>query len=171
MTFTTLYRANTMSPYSSTVTAENLRTYFREQPSGSPREELLSGLSVLLVDDAPEVLLVVSRMLKKMGAQVQTAERADDALRKLKQSLPDVIISDIAMPEQSGHDLMKKIRSLDMSSGGGTPGIAITAFTGETEKKLSLTSGYQVHLTKPIEPAVLVRAIRSLVVPPSQIPH
>lgn len=131
----------------------------------------LSGVKVLVVDDAPDILLVLSRMLRREGAQVVIASSASEAFEKLSRVRPDIIVSDIAMPDETGYDLVQKIRRMQFEEGGGTPAIALTAFGGVVEKSVSFTSGFQLHLTKPVDPQTLVNAIRSLVVPKSNLPN
>lgn len=134
-----------------------------------PEKITLNGTVVLLVDDAPDVLHILSRILRKHGAEVITATSAPEAYKQLQYMKPDVIVSDIAMPGETGHDLMKKIRNLDIQEGGGTPAIALTAFSADADREASLSSGYQAHLTKPVQPPVLVHTIRTLVVPESNL--
>ncbi len=77
----------------------------------------------------------------------------------LTQSLPDVILSDLGMPEIDGYMLIKRVRSLPFRWGGQIPAIALTAYAGEIDHQQAITAGFQKHLSKPIDPDTLVEAI------------
>ena len=88
---------------------------------------------------------------------------AKDAFSLFCEKLPDVVISDIGMPEEDGYDLIQKIRALSDKAGGLTPAIALTGYATRKDRERSLASGYQLHIAKPIEQSQLVSAISSLV--------
>jgi CheY-like chemotaxis protein len=130
-------------------------------PIVSPVE--LKNVNVLVVDDDPFIREVVQVMLRLAGARVAVAESAPEAFDMLQRLRPDVLISDIRMPGEDGYSLMRKVRELPADDGGATPAIAITAFGQEEDRSRAQAAGFQVHLTKPLDPDELREAIRSLV--------
>lgn len=123
----------------------------------------LEGVQVLVVDDQADARELMRFVLIEVGAKVLTAESADEALDLLKSQRPDVIVSDIGMPVRDGYELMRTIRELPIEKGGGTPGVAVTAFARAEDRVRAILAGYQMHLAKPIEPQELVVTIRSVV--------
>lgn len=122
----------------------------------------LDGLRVLVVDDEPDTLEVVGAALRHAGADVVSAASAAEALRCLRASVPDVLISDLAMPGEDGFDLITKVRALSNESGGRVPAVALSAFTGAEDRHHALDAGFQLYVAKPIEPLELVRLVRRL---------
>jgi PAS domain S-box-containing protein len=125
---------------------------------GEPRIEL-SGLSVLLVDDQEDVLELCRRLLLEGGAQVRTASSGSVALRSIEAQMPDVLISDIGMPEMDGYQLMRRIRDELQLSPQRLPAVALSAFTRPVDHARALEAGYGVCLDKPIVPNLLLRAV------------
>ena len=124
----------------------------------------LQNLWILVVDDEADARDMVSFMLQMHGAKVTTANSSVEALEILKglnglQSCPNVLISDIGMPNENGYALIEKIRALPPQNGGKIPAIALTAFNRPEDKQDALEAGFQIHLGKPIEPENLVTAI------------
>jgi CheY-like chemotaxis protein len=116
---------------------------------------------VLLVEDEPDTRELLSVTLEGSGAEVSAVESAQAALNNLKVFKPDVLLSDIGLPNESGYDLIRKVRAL--SSGmKNVPAVALTAFATEKDRDLALSAGFQIHLAKPVEPEVLVAAIERL---------
>lgn len=126
----------------------------------------LAGVRVLVVEDEPDARALLSLILKSSGATVEGVESAAEALTSLQVFQPDVLLSDIGLPVESGYDLIRKIRSL-VSAASLVPAVALTAFATEEDRRLALAAGFQVHLTKPVEPAVLVETIERLAMPQS----
>ncbi|AUX44951.1 signal transduction histidine kinase [Sorangium cellulosum] len=122
----------------------------------------LSGIKVLVVEDEPDARELVRWVLARSNAHVVTASSAAEGLGLLKRERPDVMISDIGMPDMDGYQLMREVRSLPPSEGGTTPAIALTAFARAEDRTRAMLAGYQVHLTKPIEPRELAASVRSL---------
>ncbi|CAD5954967.1 Sensor histidine kinase TmoS [Planktothrix tepida] len=137
-----------------------LMAYEREQPQ-SPTietEEIdLMGLKILVVDDEIDIRDLVEFILEQAGAEVRVANSAREALGLMSEFSPDVLISDIGMPEMDGYGLIAEVRKTSS-----IPAIALTAYAGETNQALALAAGFQVHLAKPIEPDELVLAIINL---------
>lgn len=117
----------------------------------------LSRLFVLIVDDDSDSLEVATFALEQAGAQVAAVRSGAEALRSLSKQVPDLIISDVGMPEMDGYMLMSHIRQLPDSNGGAVPAIALTAYTDSGDHQKALDAGFQVHLAKPVDLDVLVR--------------
>lgn len=122
----------------------------------------LAGLRVLLVEDEADARELLMLTLKVSGAEVQAVESAQQAMLDLHSFKPDVLLSDIGLPLESGYDLIQKIRSLPSESSR-IPAVALTAFANEKDRQRALDSGFQIHLAKPVEPRVLIQAIDELV--------
>ncbi|MEP1075212.1 PAS domain S-box protein [Leptolyngbya sp. PL-A3] len=122
----------------------------------------LNGIQVLIVDDEPDSREFVAFVLGQAGALVMTAATADEALITLMQSKPDVLLSDIGMPDTDGYMLMQQVRALSPAQGGQVPAIALTAYAGDFNQQQALQAGFQQHVSKPVEPEVLVRAIANV---------
>jgi signal transduction histidine kinase len=129
----------------------------RAEP-GPPR---LSGLRVLLVDDEPDALEVVSSALEELGAQVTAVASAAEAMAALRRTRADVLVADIGMPGEDGYSLIRKIRELGGELGG-LPAIALTAYAGDGDRRRALEAGFQVHLAKPIEPRLLAETVSTV---------
>ncbi|MBD2233140.1 PAS domain S-box protein [Phormidium tenue] len=126
----------------------------------------LTGLQILVVDDEADMRELASFILTQAGAQVATAASAMQALSRLNQSVPDLLLCDVGMPEMNGYALIQQIRQRRPDQGGNLPAIALTAYAGEINQQHALDAGFQLHLAKPIEPDRLVRTIATLVKPP-----
>jgi CheY-like chemotaxis protein len=123
----------------------------------------LKHVKVLVVDDDPFIREVITVMLRLAGAMVAVAESATEGFDMLMHLRPDVLVSDIRMPGEDGYSLMRRVRELPPEHGGHTPAIAITAFGQEEDRFRAQKAGFQLHLTKPLDPEELRDAIRSLV--------
>jgi signal transduction histidine kinase/DNA-binding NarL/FixJ family response regulator len=122
----------------------------------------LAGFRVLVVDDEPDFLQLISHAITRRGAEVKTCESARQALELLQQWRPDMLLSDIGMPEEDGYSLIKKVRALPPERGGQTPAAAFTAYALEEDRKRALAAGYQMHIAKPISSEDLVSALAQL---------
>ncbi len=123
----------------------------------------LRGLSVLLVDDQEDVLELCRRLLLEGGAQVRTASSASLALRSIEAQMPDVLISDIGMPEMDGYQLMRRIREDLHLSAQQLPAVALSAFTRPVDHARAHQAGFGVCLDKPVVPNLLLRAVLAVV--------
>ncbi|MFO0788150.1 MAG: PAS domain S-box protein [Pirellulales bacterium] len=133
-------------------------------PSSSANIEIsLNGTVVLVVDDEPDARDLIERLLANRGATVLKAESADYGLKLLSANRPDVVLSDIGMPHKDGYDFIRDIRALPRDAGGSTPAIALTAFARSEDRTRAMMAGYQVHLSKPVEPSELIVTVASLV--------
>ena len=119
----------------------------------------LANLRVLVVDDEPDSQEFVAFVAQQAGAQVTAVGSAIEALQLLSTTAFDILLCDIGMPDMDGYMLMRKVRALPPEQGGQIPAIALTAYAGDFDRKQALAAGFQCHVTKPVEPNELVRAI------------
>jgi PAS domain S-box-containing protein len=131
------------------------------------QEVALAGLRVLLVEDEPDALEFVLAALQHYGVVVTAASSSHAALEALDASLaagkpPDVIISDIGLPDEDGYRLMEQLGSRGRSLGGRIPVIALTAYGRPQDKRRALAAGFRMHLTKPITPDALAAALTAV---------
>ncbi|HXT63849.1 MAG TPA: PAS domain S-box protein [Pyrinomonadaceae bacterium] len=123
--------------------------------------EALSGLRILLVEDEPDARELIAMLLQGSGATVEAVDTVSGALQCLPFFTPDVLVSDIGLPRESGYDLIRQIRSLS-SEINKIPAIALTAFATDNDRKMSLSAGFQAHLAKPVEAADLLETIKTV---------
>jgi CheY-like chemotaxis protein len=131
-----------------------------DMPFNCPPE--LDGLRVLVVDDEEDTRVLLRMVLERCGASVTAVSSAQEALAALKQSRPDVLVSDLGMPEEDGYSLIKKVRALSAEDGGQTPAAALTAYARVEDRLKVLNSGFQIHIPKPVEPIELVTVVANL---------
>ena len=122
----------------------------------------LDGVKILAVDDEPDARLLLSTILEQCGAEVKTCESAAAALDLLKEFKPDILVSDIGMPEEDGYSLIKKVRAAEAGRKR-MPAVALTAFARVEDRLKALSAGYNMHVPKPVEPAELTTVIASLI--------
>jgi CheY-like chemotaxis protein len=122
----------------------------------------LAGVRVLLVEDKADARDLITMMLAQDGAEVRTAVSATEALAACNEWRPDILISDIGMPEEDGYTLMKKLRARESERGGHIPAIALTAYARREDRLRALSVGYESHVPKPVDPIDLVAAVASL---------
>jgi CheY-like chemotaxis protein len=122
----------------------------------------IAGVRVLVVDDEPDARALLRRLFEERGATVSTASSATEALSILQTERPDVLISDIGMPDEDGYTLIRRVRSLRPEHGGRTPAIALTAYARAEDRVKAVVAGFQHHLSKPIEPVELIVMVASL---------
>ncbi len=123
----------------------------------------LSGLRVLVVDDEIDARELIERVLAECDAEVLSAGSAQQALSLVEAKRPDVLISDISMPEVDGYELLQRIRTLSPECGGTVPAIALTAFARPEDRTRALGAGFLVHMAKPVEPSELVATIANVI--------
>lgn len=119
----------------------------------------LRGVHVMVVDDEASVRELVALTLAKCGASVTVASSVRDALSLMPNLHPDVLVSDIAMPGIDGYEFVQKLRSMEETRGAEIPIIALTAYASLQDRDRALEAGFDQHLTKPVDPSELVRAI------------
>jgi signal transduction histidine kinase/CheY-like chemotaxis protein len=122
----------------------------------------LTGVRVLVVDDDADSRELFTGVLEQCDALVRAVASARAALTALEGWKPDVLVSDIAMPQESGYVLIRKIRGLTPEQGSTVPALAVTAYAGADDVKLALAAGFQAHIAKPVEPIELALAVGSL---------
>ncbi len=122
----------------------------------------LDGVTVLVVDDETDARELIGEVLLQCGAAVLTASSADEGLKLLQSQRPNVVISDIGMPDKDGYQFMRDLRRISAVKGGNTPAIALTAFARSEDRTRAMVAGYQIHISKPIEPQELIATVASL---------
>jgi signal transduction histidine kinase/CheY-like chemotaxis protein len=123
------------------------------------RPPSLDGLRILVVEDEADTRQFLQHVLERYDAAVRTAASVPDGLLEFEKFRPDVIISDIGMPEEDGYDLLRKVRAFGAERGGQTPAIALTAFARDEDRRRALAAGFQMHVAKPVNPDDLVAAV------------
>ena len=123
----------------------------------------LDGMKILVVDDEPDTREMLKAGLGQCGAEVTAVGSAAEALESIEKSAPDLLISDIGMPDEDGYELMRRIRQLPAETGGRVPAIALTAYARVEDRMHALRAGYQMHVPKPVELAELAAVAASLV--------
>ena len=123
----------------------------------------LAGITVLVVDDEADARELIAWVMAECRADVVTASTADEALQAVERFRPNVLVSDIGMPQVDGYELLRLIRGLGHAKGGGLPAIALTAFARSEDRTRALRAGFLVHVSKPVEPAELAAAVATIV--------
>jgi CheY-like chemotaxis protein len=126
------------------------------------RPPVLAGLSVLVVDDEEDARDLLRIVLESCDAKVTTAAGVSEALGILNSDHVDIIVSDIGMPEQDGYSLIQAIRSSPVAATARLPAVALTAFARGEDRSRALLAGFNVHMSKPVEPAELLTALADL---------
>ncbi len=136
--------------------AEGLTVPLSSQPA------VLRDVSVLVVDDEPDALYMIKAVLEMRGASVKAVGSAEAAWRALEETWPDLLLCDIGMPGEDGYQLIRRVRAHESGRGLALPSVALTAYAGEADRALALEAGYQLHVAKPVDPALLVEVITDL---------
>jgi len=121
----------------------------------------VDGLRVLVVDDETDAREAMVMVLTQAGAVVTAASSAAEALQQLPNAQPEVLVSDIGMPDQDGFDLIRQVRALGYQARD-LPAVALTAFVGKDHQRRAIMAGFQVHVPKPVDPHGLTSVIASL---------
>jgi len=151
-------------PARSTIPARPARPVVTFDPtmgaeSGLPR---LDGLRLLVVDDEEDARQLLAEVLREQGAVVDVAASADAALERIDRLRPDVIVSDVGMPGTDGYSFIRRVRALLPAAGGRTPAVALTAYARAEDAQRAFAAGFQMHVTKPIDPARLLTVVANL---------
>jgi|CZKU01.1.fsa_nt_gi signal transduction histidine kinase/DNA-binding response OmpR family regulator len=133
-------------------------------PSSDTR---LENLKILVVDDEEDARSLVDEILSESGATVQCASTALEAIELIACFRPDVLVSDVGMPDVDGFELIERVRRLPAEQGGRTPAIALTAYGRAEDLERSAAAGFGMHVTKPVDPGVLVSAVAGLAEAPA----
>lgn len=124
--------------------------------------EALRGVRVLVVDDDADTRELIAAVLGQQGADVRVSPSAREAVETLRSWRPDVLVSDIEMPDENGYELIRRVRALGREGGGRIPAVALTAYAQTADRSRALLEGFQLHVVKPVEPAEIAAAVASL---------
>jgi two-component system, chemotaxis family, CheB/CheR fusion protein len=127
-----------------------------------PALTLLAGVRVLVTDDDTDAREALVTVLERYGAEVTGANSADATLQALRHGLPDVLVSDIGMPEEDGFSLLRKVRKLRPEEGGRLPAVAVTAYEGDDQRAAAMEAGFHAFMTKPVSPVELVDTVAQM---------
>lgn len=122
----------------------------------------LTGINVLVVDDEPDARSLLKRLLEDSEAVVRMSSSVDEALKRIEELRPDVLVSDIGMPGRDGYELVRVLRSLPTERGGRIPAVALTAFARSEDRTQAMIAGFDVHVSKPVEPNELRAVVARL---------
>jgi PAS domain S-box-containing protein len=122
----------------------------------------LQGLEVMVVEDEKDARDLIRTVLEQQGARVTAVSSAGEAMRLFRRRPPDVLLSDVEMPDVNGYDLMRQVRELPPQHGGGVPSAALTAYARPQDREAALAAGFQVHLAKPVAPEQLAATVAAL---------
>ena len=122
----------------------------------------LDGLAILIVEDDDDARELMQAVLEQRGARVSAAESVSRAFELLQDAPPDVIVSDIAMPDEDGFSLARRVRELPADRGGQTPIVAVSAYAGASDRMRALAAGFDQYLHKPVDFDKLTSAINAL---------
>jgi len=150
-------------PLSSAASSDPIETAATPEPesNGLPAgfSKLLKGLRILVVDDEADSRDLVTAILTRCGGKVRSCESVAEALNTFREWKPDLLVSDIGMPNEDGYELIKKLRKLRLKRAREIPVVALTAYATDDDRERTLSAGFQMHVAKPIEPEALVRSI------------
>jgi len=122
----------------------------------------LTGVKVVVVDDEADAIGLVKRIMENCGATVEACTSAADCLACIPSFRPDVLITDIGMPDMDGYTLIGRLRAMTPDDGGQTPAIALTAFARSEDRRQAMLAGFDMHVAKPVEPGELVAVVSRL---------
>ena len=129
-------------------------------PVSAPFEDVdLSGVRVLVVDDDQDARDLIRRLLSDCGAEVRTAASAAEAMTEIDLETPDILVSDIGMPNVDGFELLKMVRKAERAGTTRMPAVALTAFARSEDRTRALRAGFVAHVAKPVEPSELLATI------------
>ena len=123
----------------------------------------LDGVNVLIVEDDPDARSALRVVLELAGARAHVADSAAEAVAAMSREPVDVVVSDIAMPDEDGYSLVSKLRALDASGRGRLVAVALTGYASDHDRERALSAGFDAHVSKPVEPEAFVASVASLV--------
>lgn len=132
----------------------------RSGKSGLPLR--LDGVRVVMVEDDLDTCELLEIVLRAIGAEVRSAYSVRDGLAAIKAFHPHVVLSDIGMPGEDGHALLRQVRALERGAGTRLPAVALTAFTSAADRARTIASGFDAHLAKPVSLELLVATLAKL---------
>lgn len=127
-----------------------------------PTTNGLTGLRVLLVEDDADSREMLSAFLETHGINVSAVKSANEAIEQVSNFQPEVLISDVGLPERDGYDLVHDLRQLPATAGGAIPAIALTGYASLQDREKAISAGFQEHLSKPVDVDDLIHVIRRL---------
>jgi PAS domain S-box-containing protein len=130
----------------------------------------LKGITALVVDDEQDARVLVNRLIEERGGRALMARSAEEALNQLATEQVDILVSDIGMPDVDGYQLIQKVRAREKNEGRKLVAIALTAYARADDRQRALLAGYQMHLSKPVDPRELIAGIASLLNIPTPVP-
>jgi CheY-like chemotaxis protein/two-component sensor histidine kinase len=145
------------------MVAEMLERPIAARDGGMLDGPSLAGARIVVIDDDPTTVELITEVLIQVGADVIECRTTDEALDAIARRRPDALVSDIEMPGQDGYSLIRKLRALSPEQGGKVPAVALTAFGRPEDRVRSLRAGFNIHVTKPVDPAELIAIIASLI--------
>ena len=130
--------------------------------AGNGNRPALQGAQILVVDDDPDALEMLTVVLTEAGAAVRTAASATEALALLRWIRPDVLVSDLAMPDEDGYSLIRNLRAIERESGRETPAVALTAYVRVQDRARAQAAGFNVFVEKPVDPEELIAVLAGI---------
>lgn len=134
-------------------------------PAHSTHHRTLQGLRILVLDDEQDTRELLELLLEDEGAAVTTAASVERAFAAISLAPPDLVVSDISMPDEDGFQFIRKLRALAVDRGGSVPAIALTALARPEDRDHALAAGFQAHLSKPLTPAALIQTVTDVIAP------
>jgi CheY-like chemotaxis protein len=125
-----------------------------------PASPSLDGVSVLLVDDDPDELILIGALLRGAGAEVTAVGKVEDALRVLQRAPPRVVVSDLMIPGHDGFTLIRRIRRMGQDEGGDLPALAISGFDTADQRRYALEEGFDEYMAKPVHETIVAVVAR-----------
>jgi PAS domain S-box-containing protein len=122
----------------------------------------LAGVRALVVDDQADARILICRLIEEFGGRCTLAESGADALRLVVEEDVNILVSEIGMPDFDGYELIRKVRALHDARARNIPAIALTAYARSDDRQRALLAGFQMHVSKPVEPRELIAGIASL---------
>ena len=130
-----------------------------------PGRTMLEGVRLLVVEDEADSREMLVTAFEQYGAKVSAVASAREGLEVLQRAPPDVLICDIGLPGEDGHEFIRKVRALEADRGGRIPALALTSYAGPGDRRKALAAGFDLHVPKPAEPAELVAMVAALAGP------
>jgi CheY-like chemotaxis protein/anti-sigma regulatory factor (Ser/Thr protein kinase) len=124
--------------------------------------QLLAGIKVLVVDDEHDSRELLTMILTRYGSDVRCSDSAANAIEAFNEWHPDLLVSDIGMPNEDGYSLIQKVRSLESNQTRQVPAVALTAYASDEDRMQALSAGFQMHVPKPIEPESFISSLASV---------
>jgi two-component system CheB/CheR fusion protein len=122
----------------------------------------LREIRILVVEDDEGTREALTEMLGTSGSEVRSASSAASAMREVEEFRPELLVCDIAMPDEDGYSLLRRIRALGSEHGGDVPALALTALASEEDRRQAFEAGFRLHLAKPVDSQRLSAALAAL---------